>query len=156
MLAKILFFFVIGCFIISCANEGGETTTPDNKRSLDPIKIEVQSIFDQSQLNSKVLDACTQFKAMEGADRLQVFELFEKILPSCPMKLLNNNTSELDKEDAVQVMSINDLKEILGAPTEIREDGHMVYELLGDGSYRVVFIPEVNGSVACRVYEGDS
>lgn len=131
-------------------------TTPVIKVDNEPINIDPQPLFDQSQLTSKVLALCVKFKTLEGQDRRQVFNQLEALLPKCPMKILNDGEAEMAPDQATQVMSINDLKELLGAPQEVREDGILVYSLVADGSQRVVFMPEANGSVACRAEEGDS
>lgn len=122
----------------------------------EAILIEPQVTFDQSQLNSKILGLCVKFKTLNGANRQDVFNKFETILPSCPVEIANSNEVAPNVDEAVQVMSINDLEEILGEPNEVREDGFLVYYLTKDQSYKVVFMPSASGAVVCRFYEGAS
>jgi hypothetical protein len=120
------------------------------------VTVEPQVTFDQSQLNNKILALCVKFKALEGANRKEVFSKFESILPSCPVELLSNNEFKSNVDEAVQVMSVNDLEEFLGKPDEVREDGMLVYNLTTDKSYRVAFMTGSLGAVVCRFYEGNS
>ena len=153
------YLLLVLLFISACSNE---TTTSTEENSLsnlikeEAIAIEPQVVFDQSQMTNKLLALCVKFKTLEGRDRKDVFNLFEKVLPSCPMQIVEKNEAITDPDNATQVMSIHDLKELLGEPSMIREDGFFVYDLMADGSYKVLFLPEANGSIACRVYEGDS
>jgi hypothetical protein len=120
------------------------------------VVVEPQATFDQSQLNNAILSLCVKFKILDGADRKEVFSKFETILPSCPVELLKNNEVKSNVDEAVQVMSINDLKEFLGQPNEVREDGMLVYNLTADKSYKVAFMPGPLGAVVCRFYEANS
>lgn len=122
----------------------------------EAVLIEPQVTFDQSQLNSKILGLCVKFKALNGANRQDVFNKFETILPSCPVEVVNSNEIEPNIDEAVQVMSMNDLEEMLGEPNEVREDGLLVYYLTKDQSYKVVFMPSASGAIVCRFYEGAS
>ncbi|CAA6806623.1 MAG: Unknown protein [uncultured Aureispira sp.] len=143
------------------ANDKTELSDSDKALVEDVMKEEVvtvepQATFDQSQLNNNILTLCVKFKTLNGADRKEVFSKFESILPSCPVELKEDNEFEPNVEEAVQVMSINDLKEFLGEPNEIREDGMLVYDLMADKSYQVAFMPGPLGAVVCRFYEADS
>ena len=137
-------------------NETNETSKTVSPEPIEPIKIEPQLTFDQSQLTSKVLGLCVKFKTLDGADRKHVFDQFEVILPSCPVEVLEDNSTKMLKDDAQQIMTLYDLKELLGNPNEIRENGDLVYNLMADASYQVLFIPEPDGSIACRYYEAES
>lgn len=122
----------------------------------EPVVVEPQVTFDQSQLNNDILGLCVKFKTLDGADRTEVFNKFETILPQCPVKLGAKNEVEPEMDNAVQMMSFNDLKELLGEPNEVREDGMIVYNLSADQSYRVLFLPNPSGVICCRFYEGAS
>ncbi|BDS10654.1 hypothetical protein [Aureispira anguillae] len=128
----------------------------DNVMKEEVVTTEPQAIFDQSQLSNAILGLCVKFKTLDGADRKAVFDKFETILPSCPAELKDNNEIEVDADAAVQVMSYNDLREFLGEPNEIREDGTLVYNLLADESYKVIFMQNAAGAISCRFYEGAS
>lgn len=174
MMKYIALILLVG-LLSACGNEAPTTENPNNTTvtnetntkqlkgnpnavpiTKEPLNIEPQDMFDQSQLNSKVLGLCVQFKTLEGANRKAVFDLLEPLLPNCPMKILDNNETEADPLNAKQMMSVADLIELIGQPTELREDGTIVYNLMADGSYRVTFKVESNGAVACRAYEADS
>lgn len=122
----------------------------------EPVVLEPQATFDQSQLNNKLLGLCVKFKTLNGANRKEVFEKLETVLPSCPTEYLDDNRANPNMNNAVQAMSFNDLKELLGEPNEVREDGVIVYNLMADRSYRVIFLPNDVGVICCRFYEGDS
>lgn len=168
------FYFIVTLFLlitVACENTPSETSQDaepskelseaDKALVKDIMKEEVvetepQATFDQSQLTNDVLGLCVKFKALDGADRQGVFNKFETILPSCPVDLLEDNIVEPNIDEAVQVMSVNDLKELLGEPNEVREDGMLVYNLLADKTYRVLFLTGDSGAVVCRLYEGAS
>jgi len=153
-----LAYFILAFLVLtsSCGSETseGESTETDKTELSDTdkslveavmkeeiIKVEPQATFDQSQLNDKISSLCVKFKTLDGADRKEVFNKFETILPTCPIELQEDNEFRTNVEEAVQVMSINDLKEFLGEPNEVREDGMLVYNLMADKSYRVAFMP---------------
>jgi len=162
MKLRALYFIVLLFAISACDgvedNSGGGNSTPKPavKEEIEPLKIEPQITFDQSQMTRKVEGWCFNFRNLDGKNRKELFSKFEVILPSCPIKQLEDNKTEVDIDNAQQIMMVNDLKEILGMPNEIREDGMFVYNLLGDGSYSVLFQVEMDGSVVCRFYEAES
>jgi hypothetical protein len=167
-----LAYFVLAFLVLttSCGSDVSETESDVTKTELsdadkalvenvmkeEMVTVEPQATFDQSQLNNKILALCVKFKALEGSNRKEVFSKFESILPSCPVELLDNNEFESNEDEAVQVMSINDLEEFLGKPDVVREDGMLVYNLTTDKSYRVAFLTGAMGAVVCRFYEADS
>jgi hypothetical protein len=157
-----LYFILLLSVISACAGENNNSDINNNttkavvKEQINSLVIEPQITFDQSQMSRKVEKLCFKFRNFDGRDRKEIFNQFEVILPSCPIKQLADNKMEVDIDNAQQIMTVNDLKEILGKPNEIREDGMLVYNLLGDGSYRVAFHAELNGSVSCRFYEAES
>lgn len=168
-LTYLLFAFLV--LTASCGSDVSEsepetkdkTELSDTDKALveDVMKEEVvitepQTTFDQSQLNNDILSLCVKFKTLDGANRKEVFDKFETILPSCPVDLLSDNQVEPKMDEAVQIMSISDLEEFLGTPNEVREDGMLVYNLMADKSYRVAFLPGPTGAVTCRFYEGSS
>lgn len=169
---KLVYFVLAFLVLITSCGSNTSETEPDitDKTELsdadkilvedvmkeEVVTVEPQVTFDQSQLNNKILALCVKFKALEGANRKEVFSKFESILPSCPVVLLDNNEFESNVDEAVQVMSINDLEEFLGKPDEVREDGMLVYNLTTDKSYRVAFMAGATGAVVCRFYEADS
>lgn len=168
LMYSILTFLVL---IMACGSDASKTEkSKEDKRVLseadkalvesimkeEVVKVEPQTTFDQSQLNNDILALCVKFKALNGANRKAVFNKFETILPSCPTELLSNNEVKPNTDEAVQIMSMDDLEELLGRPNEVREDGMLVYNLTEDTSYRVVFMPGPLGAIVCRFYEGAS
>lgn len=168
LLYSILAFLVL---TTACGSDASETeNNSEDKKALseadkalvedvmkeEVIVVEPQATFDQSQLNNDILSLCVKFKVLDGANRKEVFNKFETILPSCRVDLLSDNEVEPNVDEAVQVMSVKDLKEFLGQPNEVREDGMLVYNLTADKSYRVAFMPGPLGAIVCRFYEANS
>lgn len=128
----------------------------DNLKMLAPVTIEPQAIFDESQLNSNALGLCVKFKSLDDFDRQEVFEKLSPLLPNCPTEMGENNETTANFDEAVQLMSYDNLQELLGAPDEASGDGAVGYYLSADESYKVVFLPNAQGAMACRYYEGNS
>lgn len=164
---KYLFLVVIIFAFFACNNEAPkEQDKPqlskedqalvDNIKMLAPVTIEPQPVFDQSQLNNNALGLCTKFKSLNTANRKEVFEKLEPLLPNCPTEMGENNETTANFDEAVQRMSYSDLQELLGEPNEVHPDGKVAYYLTADESYKVVFLPDAQGAMACRYYEANS
>lgn len=165
-----LVYFVLAFLVLTTACGSDTSEANNDKKELseaekalvkdvmkeEVVLVEPQATFDQSQLNNAILGLCVKFKTLDGANRKDVFSKFETILPSCPTELLSDNEMKSNVDEAVQVMSVSDLEELLGKPNEVREDGMLVYNLTADKSYRVAFMPGPSGAVVCRFYEGNS
>ena len=149
--------------LISCNNEAPKDNQPklskedqaliDSIKELDPLTLEPQAIFDQSQLTNNALGLCAKFKSLNHFDRRKVFEKLEPLLPNCPTELGANNATNANFDEAVQMMSYSDLIELLGEPNEATPNGAVAYYLLPDESYKVVFLRNAQGVMACRYYE---
>lgn len=163
---KYLFLVIVTLAFIACNNEASQEQPSqlskedqalvDNIKMLAPVTIEPQPVFDQSQLNNNALGLCTKFKSLNTANRKEVFEKLEPILPNCPTEMGENNETTANFDEAVQLMSYSDLQELLGEPNEVYADGRVAYYLTADESYKVVFLPNAQGAMACRYYEGNS
>ena len=162
-------FFLVGLLALVLSACGGETPNADqpelsetDKALLDnitmsaPVTIEPQAVFDQSQLNDNALGLCLKFKNLEGGDRKETFEKLEVLLPNCPTTMGENNETTPNFDESTQRMRYEDLKELLGEPNEVDTDGTVGYYLTADESYKVVFLPDDQGNIACRYYEGNS
>lgn len=163
---KYLFLVIVTLAFIACNNEASQEQPSqlskedqalvDNIKMLAPVTIQPQPVFDQSQLNNNALGLCTKFKSLNTANRKEVFEKLEPILPNCPTEMGENNETTANFDEAVQLMSYSDLQELLGEPNEVYADGRVAYYLTADESYKVVFLPNAQGAMACRYYEGNS
>lgn len=157
----VLMFFTL----VACSNEAPSKRSQlskedqalvDNIKKLNPVDIEPQTIFDQSQLTNNALGLCAKFKSLKNFDRKEVFEKLEPLLPNCPSKMGKNNQTSINFDEGVQLMSYSDLQELLGEPNQVLEDGKVAYYLTQDESYKVVFLPNTQGVMACRYYEANS
>lgn len=163
---KYLFLVMVTLAFLACNNEAPQEQPSqlskedqalvDNIKMLAPVTIEPQPIFDQTQLNNNALGLCAKFKSLNTANRKEVFEKLEPLLPNCPTEMGENNETTANFDEAVQRMSYSDLQELLGEPNEVYADGRVAYYLTADESYKVVFLPNAQGAMACRYYEGNS
>jgi hypothetical protein len=144
-LKKVMYYFLLSVMMISCNNSDSANTEKDvsisNKKD-DLIQLIPQPLFNKNQMNSGIINLCINFKSLKGSDRKHIFERLQDLLPSCR-----------DEENAIQVMSPFDLMEILGEPKEVRADNSIVYSLMSDDSYLVVFSCSEIGTVVCRSFE---
>jgi hypothetical protein len=149
--------------LLSCNNEAPKDHQPqlskedqaliDNIKALDPVTLEPQAVFDQSQLTNNALGLCAKFKSLNNFDRREVFQKLEPLLPNCPTELGDNNRTTANFDEAVQLMSYSDLIELLGEPNEATPNGAVAYYLTTDESYKVVFLRNAQGVMACRYLE---
>ena len=72
------------------------------------------------------------------------------------MRVLSDNTAEINDEDAVQQISVTGLFDLIGKSDVVREDGSLVYNLTANADYRVVFFCHANGIVYMSSLEADS
>lgn len=147
----------------ACNNEAPKEDQPqlskedqaliDNIKALDPVTLEPQAIFDQSQLTNNALGLCAKFKSLNNFDRRAVFKKLEPLLPNCSTEMGDNNATTANFDEAVQMMSYSDLVELLGEPNEATPEGAVAYYLTNDETYKVVFLRNAQGVMACRYYE---
>ncbi len=142
---KIMYSFLLSGMILSCNNSGSYTTEKEiniSNKNEHLIQLIPQPLFNKSQLNKGIINLCINFKSLKGSDRKHIFERLEDLLPSC-----------VDEDNALQTMSPFDLMEILGEPLEVRTDNSIVYSLMSDDSYLVIFSCSEIGTVVCRSFE---
>jgi hypothetical protein len=128
----------------------------DNIKMSAPVTLEPQPVFDQSQLNDNALGLCMQFKSLRNGNRTEIFNKLEPLLPNCPTEMGADNTTKANFDEAVQRMRYEDLVELLGEPDEADTQGTFAYYLTDDEGYKVVFLSDEQGNIACRYYEGNS
>ncbi|MGH1335169.1 MAG: hypothetical protein ACRBFS_03510 [Aureispira sp.] len=161
------FFFaaLVALLFTACTNETPkeqpklskeDQALVDNIKKLSPLRMEPQVVFDQSQLTNNALGLCAKFKSLNNFDRKDVFEKLDPLLPNCPTEMGEKNETTANFDEGVQLMTYNDLQELLGEPNEVSPDGKVAYYLAGDESYKVIFLPNAQGTMACRYYEANS
>ena len=153
-LCSVIFSMVF--LVLSCQPESTSKKAVAQQEVHDSLFLIQQKRFDYQQLSPKWIAYLTEFKSLKSYDRLDVYDKIKRILPSCPMRVLSDNTAEINDEDAVQQMSVTDLFDLIGKSDVVREDGSLVYNLTANADYRVVFFCHANGIVYMSSLEADS